>query len=306
MDARRASTAPLRRVAAWALALSLGAGGHALAQSGAPEADTQAAPQPMSNDDYQQKLEALHWVDGPKDIPALGNATFSLPGHYLFLDDAETKKFEVLNQDPPSPMEEQLFAPEDLHWFAVIDFSADGYVKDNEKIDADAILQQIKDANDKANVQRRKNGWAELQIVGWKTAPYYDAQTKRLEWALEARDDQGTSINFLTKILGRRGVTSATLVTGAEHFDADLAEFKQALTHYTFNPGERYSEFKQGDKVAAYGLAALIAGGGAAVATKLGFWKWLGVALAASWKFIWIPIVAAFAGLKRIFRRRDS
>ncbi|HVY99542.1 MAG TPA: DUF2167 domain-containing protein [Dongiaceae bacterium] len=307
MDIRPAPTARFHIVAALALVLGLGAAGRATAQSSAPsgpEADTQSATQPMTDEEYRQKLQALHWVDGPKDLPALGNATLSLPDHYIFLDDADTKKFMVLNENPPDSGAEQLFAPDDLHWFALIDFSADGYVKDDEKIDADAILAGIKEGNEAANAERRKNGWGEVEIVGWKKAPYYDEQTKRLEWALEAREERGETINFLTKILGRRGVTSAILVAEPDHFDSDLAEFKQVLTHYTFNPGEKYSEYKAGDKIASYGLAALIAGGAAAVATKVGFWKWLGLALAASWKFIWVPIVAAFAGLKRLFRRR--
>jgi uncharacterized membrane-anchored protein len=305
----RAPGAPLRFAAAFSIAvvLGLGSAGRVLAQdtSSGPEADTQSKTQPMTEQEYQEKLKALHWVDGPKNLPALGSATLDLPVHYLFLDDADTKKFMVLNENPPDQVEEQLFAPDDLHWFATIDFSPDGYVKDDEKLDADAILASIREGNKANNVERRKNGWSELEIVGWKKAPYYDEQTKRLEWALDVRDGNGEAINFLTKVLGRHGVTTAILVAAPDRFDADLAEFKQALTHYTFNTGEKYSEYKTGDKVAAYGLAALIAGGAAAVATKLGFWKWIGVALAASWKFIWVPIVAAGAGIKRMFRRRS-
>jgi uncharacterized membrane-anchored protein len=308
MTIRPASAMRFHIVAAVALAFVLSAAGRSVAQdaSSGPESDTQTKTQPMSDQEYQQKVRALHWVAGPKDLPALGNATFGVPDHYVFLDNADTKTFMVLNQNPPDAEDEQLFAPDDLHWFALIDFSPDGYVKDDEKIDADAILSSIKEGTEQANVERRKNGWGELQIVGWKKAPYYDEQTKRLEWALDLRDENGEAINFLTKILGRRGVTSAILVASPQHFDADLAEFKQALTHYNFNPGEKYSEFKPGDKVASYGLAALIAGGAAAVATKVGFWKWLGLALAASWKFIWVPIVAAWAGLKRMFRRKRN
>lgn len=292
-----------------AIMLGLGAAECASAQSSAPsgpEADTQSNTQSTAQDEYAQKIRALHWVQGPKDLPAIGNATLSLPGNYIFLGNEDTKKFMVLNENPPDPEDEQLFAPRDLHWFALIDFAPDGYVKDDGKIDADAILAGIKQGNEQANAERRKNGWGELEIVGWKKAPYYDQETKRLEWALEARDGNGETINFLTKILGRHGVTSATLVASPDRFDADLTEFKQALTHYTFNTGEKYSEYKPGDKVATYGLAALIAGGAAAVATKVGFWKWLGIALAASWKFIWVPIVAAWAAIKRFFRRKRS
>src|SRR5882724_312165 len=187
MTIRLAPTAQFRIAAAFSIAIVLGpaAAEHAFAQSSVPsgpEANTQSSTQPMTDEEYQQKVQALHWVDGPKDVPALGNATLNLPGDYIFLDNEDTKKFMVLNENPPDAVDEQLFAPKDLHWFATIDFSPDGYVKDDEPIDADAILASIKEGNEAANVERRKNGWGELQIVGWKKAPYYDAQTKRLEW----------------------------------------------------------------------------------------------------------------------------
>src|SRR4051794_32825730 len=94
----RAPAAPFRVAAALSIAvvLALGIADQALAQSSAPsgpEADTQSKPKPMTEEEYQQKLKALHWVDGPKDLPALGNATLNLPDHYVFLDDADTKKF---------------------------------------------------------------------------------------------------------------------------------------------------------------------------------------------------------------------
>src|SRR5581483_9332566 len=257
---RPAAQFQIAAVVSLSLLLGLASADRARAQSSAPsgpENDQQTSTQSDATEQYREKVKALHWVVGPKDLPALGNATLSLPGDYIFLDNEDTKKFMVLNENPPDPEAEQLFAPKDLHWFALIDFSADGYVKDDEKIDADALLDSIKQGTEEANAERRKNGWGELEIVGWKKPPYYDTQTKRLEWALEARDSSGETINFLTKILGRHGVTSAVLVTSADRFDADLVEFKQALTHYSFNTGEKYTEYKPGDKVAAYGLAAL-------------------------------------------------
>jgi uncharacterized membrane-anchored protein len=260
-----------------------------------------SSPDPQA--EYVQKLRALNWVEGPKDLPALGNATLSLPGDFLFLPPSDTRDFMVLNENPPPATEEQLFAPKDLHWYALIAFSPDGYVKDDEKIDADAVLSSIREGTEADNAERRKKGWSEVQITGWRRAPHYDAETKRLEWALNATSGGQEVVNFLTKVLGRRGVTTAVLVTGPEHFDQDVQEFKQALAHYTFNAGEKYDEFKPGDKVASYGLAALIAGGAAAAATKVGLWKWLGAALVATWKFIWIPLAAGAAGISRFFKR---
>lgn len=92
--------------------------------------------------------------------------------------------------------------------------------------------------------------------------PYYDAVSKRLEWAIDAKSSNDESvINFNTRILGRTGVTSAVLVASPAIFNTSTQEFKDALTGYEYISGEKYAEFRQGDRVAEYGLAALIAGG---------------------------------------------
>src|SRR6266436_3538559 len=69
--------------------------------------------------------------------------------------------------------------------------------------------------------------------------------------------------------------------------DKDIKSFKTALAGFDFNSGQNYSEFRSGDKVAEYGLAALIVGGAAAAAAKSGAFKFLG-------KFM---VVGVFGGL---------
>jgi uncharacterized membrane-anchored protein len=251
-----------------------------------------------STEDIWKKIDALPWVHGPQQVSALQNASLQLPQHFLFLDTMGTPEFMRITQNPRDGTEiEQVFGPDDLHWFAILTFSADGYVDDNEKIDADAVLDSIKRGTEQANELRTKNGWAKMFVTGWHRPPAYDPQTNRLEWAIDASEVGGeTSTNFNTRILGRRGVTSAVLVTDPTHFESDLVEFKAALAGYDFNPGDRYSEFKSGDKVAEYGLTALILGGAAAVAGKTGILKALG-------KFLWIGIVAVIAAVSGLFKR---
>jgi uncharacterized membrane-anchored protein len=52
-----------------------------------------------------------------------------------------------------------------------------------------------------------------------------------------------------------------------------VINLKPALASYSFVPGERYSEFRSGDRVAEYGLGTLVLGGAAAVAVKSGSGK---------------------------------
>ena len=260
--------------------------------------DSRADSDQNPEQDVWQQIEALHWVFGPKNVPALENATFQLPSHYVFLDSGETNAFLRLTENVPSDIPEQIFGPDDLHWWASVDFSADGYVKDEEKLDNDAILSSIKQATEAANDERRRNGWTEMHVTGWRNAPHYDTVTKQLEWALDLKDASGlVSTNFQTRVLGRRGVTNITLVTDPAHVEADIKEFKSVLAGYRFNSGDTYAEFRPGDKVATYGLAALIVGGGAAVAAKSGLLKFIG-------KFIWVGLAAAALFVKRLFKRR--
>ena len=73
-----------------------------------------------------------------------------------------------------------------------------------------------------------------------------------------------------------------------------------------FTDDQTYAAYKPGDKVADYGLAALVTGGAVAVAAKSGLWKVIVGALVAGWKFIVAGVVALFAALGRIFKRKTG
>jgi uncharacterized membrane-anchored protein len=78
------------------------------------------------------------------------------------------------------------------------------------------------------------------------------------------------------------------------------------LGGFSYLPGQRYAEYKPGDKVAKYGLAALITGGAAAIAVKTGFWKVIVSGLVAGWKFIVAGAVALWGAISRLFKRKNS
>ena len=62
----------------------------------------------------------------------------------------------------------------------------------------------------------------------------------------------------------------ATLVTDPELLEASLAPFRALLGGFNYREGHRYAEYQQGDKIAEYGLMALVAGGAGALAVKSG------------------------------------
>jgi uncharacterized membrane-anchored protein len=253
----------------------------------------------------EAELKKLNWQLGPSEARIGDKASIKVADGYVFLDDKNTSRFLELMGNPPRGGH-YLFAPKTLAWFAVFSFDPSGYVKDDEKIDPDALLKSLKENDDASNEERQRLGMAKIYTDGWEVPPHYDNQTKRLEWGMRLRNDAGhTNVNYTSRLLSRSGVMSATLVTGTSSLAADSASFKSALEQFSYAPGEQYSEFKQGDKLAAYGLGALILGGAAAVATKKGLWAVLGGFFVAFWKILAGVAVAAVAGFKSLFKKKE-
>lgn len=255
------------------------------------------------DDGPMRQMRELGWVTSPSKGVVAGKAEIALDDGLRFLGASDTNKFMSLTGNLPRD-NSFLLADGNLGWFAVFDFVPDGYVKDDEKIDADALLKVMKEGNVESQKERKKRGLPSLVLDGWYIAPRYDGENKRLEWATLLHSESGSqTVNYTTKVLGRTGHTTAILVSDPASLDDDIKTFKAALRKFDYVPGERYSEFKPGDKVAQYGLAALIVGGAAAVATKKGFWTVLAGFFAAFWKVIAGVAVAAIAGLKSLFKK---
>lgn len=256
-----------------------------------------------SQEQIRAEFQALNWKVGPT-TGALGDkATLKVPQDARFLDEKDGAKFLKLTGNLPSP--NNILVGD--NWWAAFSFDASGYVKDDEKIDADALLKDLQAQDGPANEERRKLGMHELVTDGWYIPPHYDTATKRLEWGLKLRSPGSDvpTINYTVRLLGRSGYESAVLVSSPETLESDVKSFKAVLTSFDFNAGEKYTEFKQGDRIAEYGLAALIAGGTAAVAAKTGLWKVILGFFAAFWKLIAAAVAAAAVGLGKLFKKKS-
>jgi uncharacterized membrane-anchored protein len=264
-----------------------------------------AEPQSAEQKAFIEKMRALDWVKGPANVTAEGNAKLAIPEQYVYLDARNTTKFLELQHNLGNGRE-VMVAPRNLEWTAYLEFSDEGYVKDDEKIDASALLKTLKESTENANAERQRRGWGALHLVDWATPPVYNTTTKRLEWATILESEDGRAVNFSTKILGRRGYTSVIMATDPANLSAAEGGLDTVLTGYSFNPGETYADWRSGDKVAEYGLAALIVGGVAAVAAKKGLFSVLAGFLAVAWKFIVAAAVAACAWLRKLFTKKEA
>lgn len=259
-----------------------------------------AQAQPESESIYD-----LGWELGPTEGVIGDKAKIHVPEGYAFLGREDTKKAMEMMQNIPSG-NQYVLAKDDLSWFSVFEFSSVGYVKDDDILDSEVLLDSVTKGTEQANVERRKRGWGTMTIMGWRFQPRYDDSMNLLEWAFIVNQDDSNEkiVNYNTRLLGRNGVMEVVLVTEPETLDASVAEFKQVVSRYSFLPGENYAEYRKGDRVAQFGLAALVTGGAAAVATKKGFWAVLAGFFAAAWKFLAAAAFGLFAWLGSLFKKR--
>lgn len=276
-----------------ALALILAAPAAAQSQSSAADQQEQQAA---------REIIAMPWIDSGQG--AVGNvAAIDASKDARVLSGDAVARFIQLSGNLPDPGA-TIVAPKDLHWFSIYDYSDVGYVTDKDKIDADALMKSLKEEQDAANSKREEQGLPQLTITDWAVMPHYDPSTHNLEWGLKLRSSTGVeNINYTTRHLGRGGYISSTLVSSPTTFQSDLTEFRASDSKLAFDPGSTYAEFRSGDKVAGYGLAALIVGGAGAAVVKSGAAKGILAGLLAFWKFILAGILAAFAAARKFFRR---
>lgn len=247
------------------------------------------------------------------DVP-IGDklATLRLGTDYRFLDAADARKVIVDGWgNPPGAADDVLgmIAPPKTSplasdsWGVVITYVADGHVDDADaaKTDYAKLLAEMQKNTEAANDARVKAGYGAMRLVGWAQPPSYDAANKKLIWAKElAAGGPEHTLNYDVRVLGRRGVLSLNAVAGISDLPKLTVAMADVAEHAEFDAGERYADFNEsaGDKMAAYGVAGLIAGG---VATKAGLFKGILLAILALKKFAVILLIALVVGIKKLY-----
>jgi uncharacterized membrane-anchored protein len=242
-------------------------------------------------------------------------AELNLSENFKYLDPEQTKTVLVdiwANQYGDGTLGlivDKDFAPGSYDsWAIVITYEEDGYVKDDEakKINYDDLLKEMKKNVENENGERKKNGYSSVQLVGWASKPEYDPLTHKMFWAKEIQfeGDRENTLNYNIRILGRKGVLVLNAVAGMSRFEEIEKLSPGVLAQVNFTAGNRYEDFdKKTDKMADYGLAAMIIGG-SAVAAKVGLFKGLWIAILAAKKFIIIGLIAIGGFLAKLFAGR--
>jgi uncharacterized membrane-anchored protein len=249
----------------------------------------------------------IEWIAGPEKVD-LGKdlAEIALPETVAFAGPADTKKLLELMGNIPKGSELGLIVPkaEDQGWFIVFRFDGIGLVKDDDadKIDADGLLASIKEGTQAANEERKKRGAGTIEVIGWAEPPRYDAKSHNLTWAILGKNDDGTEIvNYNVRVLGRKGVMEVKLVESADKYVAAKPAVEGVLAAFNYKAGKTYAEWVPGDKVAEYGLTALVAAGAGAAAVKTGLLAGLWKVVAKAGKLIVLAVLGLFGAIGKLF-----
>lgn len=286
----------LRFVAALIAGTTFCALGIEKAQSNAP------AKSQTGENRYRDIFQNIHWTTGPAKADLESIAEVQIPAGYALTGRQGTREIMEAMGNITSGKEVAFLAPTNLAWFVVFRFNQDGYVKDDDKdkLNPDSLLAAIRSGTEVANRIRSSRGGPEMRVIGWEQPPRYNEKTHNLEWGVRGESEGQPVVNFNTRLLGRRGVMEAKLVVDPSVLSSTMGTYETVLKGYNYKSGQGYADFRNGDQIAKYGLAALITGGAAAVALKTGALSAMIILFKKSIKLVVAGIVALVAAIKRL------
>lgn len=296
----------ISKIVVWSLAPIL------LALLGMAAGAAAAQPSPPERIDAEEFEAKLQYQQGKIELKG-GLATLNLGPKFRYLDPAQTDRVLQAWGNPPDSQTLGMILPAgqpalgEETWAVILQYEEDGYVSDEgaEEIDYAKLLKEMKEGVASDNKERAKEGYEAIELIGWAEPPHYDKTAHKLYWAKDLKfGSEDHTLNYNIRVLGRRGVLVLNAVSSLEQLPEIRSGVQALLPAVEFNEGHRYADFIPGkDKVAEYGIAALVAG---SIAAKTGLFKALLAGILAFKKLILVGLVAAGAFFRKMFGKKDS
>lgn len=281
----------------------------------AAEEESTSTPPTTEDEKYLAKAKAI-WNSldrqkGEIKIEA-ANAILKVPEDFYYLNSKAAKKILVdVWGNPPGQTTLGMLFPSNQtpfdndSWAVTIEYEEDGYVSDEDadEIDYNDLLSQMKKDTRNASKARIDSGYEAIELVGWASSPYYDSNEKKLHWAKEIKfgEQEANTLNYNIRVLGRKGVLILNFIAGMDQKETINSNIETVLSIAEFDTGSQYSDFNPSmDKVAAYGLGALVAG---KVIAKTGL---IAIALLFLKKFGIFIFIGLGIFLKRSFSKKET
>ena len=260
---------------------------------------------PATEEERIEQLNALTWEIDPGDY-ALANSssTLSLGSDLAIVRNEDARRFNLLIQGVEAPAMEAYVEDTGTGVGIYFEYFDEGYVTldDWQDMDADGLLDSIRESTEAANEERAKVGMSPLVITGWIETPRLDAASNTAYWTIELEEDGQSTVNAVALKLGRRGYEQITWVGMRADYEANPGLLATMIENHEYDTGFRYAEFTDGDMLAGFGIASLVA---VTAGANTDFGKGILVGLLLFLKKGWILLVAAsigaWAAIKKFF-----
>jgi uncharacterized membrane-anchored protein len=230
-----------------------------------------------SSKDLAKKVNSLGWVDGPKTISfsaAEAKILVKNGSGYLAGEDARQYMYWV-NGSEFKNVEYLIETPSATYTYS---FNKVGRVpNDFKNLNADQLLKDMKDNMPTSNAERTKAGLPTATNIKWFQKPAFDEKTHAAYYSyLVDWSDGDKTVQSAVLMLGRSGFANISVLVDAKKYSKE--NITLAIDTFSYNKEQEYTAWKQGDLVAAAGVAGLVAasaGGKAVVAASKGLWKFI-------------------------------
>jgi uncharacterized membrane-anchored protein len=254
-----------------------------------------AAPAPKRTSDPRLvAMLALHWSHGPQHLRA-SNSTLTPPRILMMVSGSDAAKFYKLSNGEDDAAIEAIgmnFVTGDPVY---VEYHDAGYVTSGDwtDVDATAMLENIKNNTEAQNAEKKTLGIKPLHVLHWVRKPVYDKATQTVHWAIaaQAEGEKEPLVNSVALKLSRNGYEELTWVVDEDKYVDKGGMLDRALRGLEFNKGARYEDYLPGDKLAGYGIAALVGTAAGATLVKTGALT----ALLLLLKKFWLLAIAGIA-----------
>lgn len=279
------------------------------AASNPPPAPAEVAQAQQTPEQFLATLKQQH---GTITLPS-GIATLKLSKEFYYLDPNDTERLLTDGWgNPPGHKTLGMIIPKAVNpltasgWGVIVSYNDDGHISDEDaaKIDYADLLKQMQEEDEEDNKERQKQGYAGLHLLGWAEQPHYDETSHKMYWAreLKADDAEDSTLNYSIRVLGRKGVLELNAVASMADMPMIKQELPNVIAFTNFTEGNLYTDYTPGtDKLASYGLAALVGGG---LAAKAGLFAKIGIFLLAAKKFLIVGLVVIAGFVRKLFSRK--
>lgn len=209
---------------------------------------------------FSSRPDLINWINGPAKAALGPTAEIDIPYGFSFAPRNEAAALLQMMNNPVSDTLVGVLAPSSRRYLIVFELNQVGYVKHaaRQSLDSKLILKYLRRTAENQNTNAPADDPNSIRWMEWKIKPKFDRDQNAVEWAILAETDTAKTVNHVVRLLGRQGVLDAIAVQSTD--SRETIPLKHLVSGISFNPGYRYADFHEGDKIAGRNLAELIAG----------------------------------------------